>query len=211
MLADTCDENTVAHDLLTRRPFIRFGCNQQFEHMIQVISKMAWYSLVGPFKNLFVKKVHICGLERYFTSDGFIQYTAKRPYVALGAVRFVFPHFRTGVERGTRLGVVHALSVTHFRYIHIANLDKTRSTEKNICGFQISVHDFQLVQSFEPKHTLHTNAPHFFLLYQDACLFCFLCSLVEITPINILHYDAKSIKKNCYHRLWLGSSMKASL
>ncbi len=145
ILTYTSHEYTVARYLFTRRPLFRLGCDEQLEHMIKVIGKMVWNSLVCAFEHRLVEQVHVCCCERHFPCNCLIQYTTERPDIALGAVRFVFPHFRTGVERGTCLGVVHALPVTHFWHIHIANLDMAFGTYKNVGRFQIAVHNFELV------------------------------------------------------------------
>lgn len=134
---------------------------------------MVWNSLVGAFEHRLVEQVHVGRFERHFPCNGLIQNTTERPDIALGAVRFVFPHFRTRVKGGSCLSVVHALPVTHFGHIHIANLDMTLGTDKNVGRFQIAVHDFELVQRFETKYTLNKDTPHFLFLDQNVCFFSF--------------------------------------
>ena len=99
---------------------------------------------IQPVNHFLEEPLHAFTLEWRAKTYRLVEHTTKAPDVRLIAVRLVHPHLRTSVVRRACLRVTKA-SLGDLRHVEITKLGLSIFIQKNICTFEISVHDFHAV------------------------------------------------------------------
>lgn len=179
---------------------------------------MIWNPRVFSFNYFFVKTLHVVGAKRRIESAHFIEHTAKWPDITLRVVRHITPNFRTGIVGRACLSVTQAL-LDDLWDIQVTKLGLHISIQENICTLHVPMQYFSIVQRLEAPNDLNKYIPN--LLFFDISFPLLVAAyfLKNIAIVGVLHYKTKKLKGEgqssdnwiTYHRLLLGSSMKASL
>lgn len=128
----TSCKNAVQYYFITRRSFFRFICQQKFNYSTQIIRKVVWNMLVSSFQHCLEELSHFRCFKRHISSYRFVKNTPKRPNVTFYAIRLISPHFWTCIKWSASLSVVHTLSVSDFRNVHVSDLYMTISCQEDV-------------------------------------------------------------------------------
>jgi hypothetical protein len=102
----------------------------------------------------------------------------------------VLPDFWTGVIRGACLGIGQSF-LEHFGNVEISQFVGALLADEYVCGFQISVKDFLIMERLESMRDIQEGLPD--LCFTDACLALemLIDEFREVASLCKLHYDAK--------------------
>lgn len=141
------------------------------------------------FEDLFIETLHVICRKGRLKCNDLIEDTAERPDVTLDVVRFVPPNLGACIVRGASLCVVQATLVGNLRHVHVSKLGSKILIEENVRTLEVSVHDVEVMHSFEAPDDLNKDAPNI-LLGESRPLLLMLRDLLEqVTVICVLHYD----------------------
>ena len=141
------------------------------------------------FEDLFIEALHVICREGRLKCNDLIEDTTEGPDVTLDVIGLVPPNLWACVVRGTSLCVVQATLVGHLGYIHVSKLGSEIFIEENVRTLEVSVHDVEVMHSFEAPDDLNKDAPNI-LLGESRLLLLMLRDLLEqVTVICVLHDD----------------------
>lgn len=146
------------------------------------------------FEDALEQPLHVFCLEGRLERDHLVDDAAETPDVTLDVVRLVLPNFGTRVVWRPSLRVVEACLVCDLRYVHVTQLGRHVVVQEDVCAFEVSMHDLDLVHGLQASHCLDENLPDLALLDVRLLLLVLHNFLEHITVVGQLHDNTTTIK-----------------
>mmetsp|Transcript_16258 Transcript_16258/g.47510 ORF Transcript_16258/g.47510 Transcript_16258/m.47510 type:complete len:226 (+) Transcript_16258:427-1104(+) len=182
------------HELVDGRSMPRVHLQQGCNHLRKVMAVVWGDSGVLSPQNLSVETFHVFSTERRAQCNHLVEYTAKRPHVALCIVWHVAPDLWGRIVRCPCLRHAQA-SFGYLGDIEISELCNHTfwiCIEENVCTLQITMKNAHVMQSLQALTHAMEVAPDI-NLFEGCPLLLILDNLLhQVTPIGTLGHNAEA-------------------
>lgn len=168
-----------------------------YEHLVNYTFKFIWILFrnwfIFTFNYSFVKLLHVFCLKWQLQWRHLICYAADWPDITFEIIGLVFPYFGTCIVRGAGLGIVKSVLSCQPRHVKVTNFNNVIICQKNVCWLQVSVHNFQGMQSFYSHNHLGKNFHNYIFLKHLIVITHVLNLLAQIPTVCVFHDQTKAL------------------
>ena len=130
--------------------------------IMQVLGVTGRNGVIFASDDFSVEAFHGGSAEWRHLGDHFVEDAAEGPNVRPMIIRHVLPHLGASVVWRASLGSQHA-TLCDFAHIQVTELHDTFLRQKDVCTLDVSVANFQVVESLESSNDLNEVVPDGFL------------------------------------------------
>lgn len=137
-----------------------------------------------------IQLAHIFAAEGRSKAAELVDDAAKGPDIAIIAIFFIVPYFRTSVIRSSCLSLGQSF-LQRPRNIQISYLQLLLRSKEEVCWFEVAMDYLQRVEVLQSSQDLAADLPDLILVKAISLLESLLDHGCEISPSCELHHDAK--------------------
>jgi len=153
---------------------------------------VSWDSIVFTCDYFCVETLHGWCAEGGQLSDHFVEDAPQTPHITLEVVWLILPHFWWAVVGSTGLSSEKSL-FGHFTHVEVTKFNDAGLGQEQVRTLDVSVANFQIVESFETPNDLNEVVPDLVLSHLLSSALFSIDQLEHITSIRVLHDDAKTV------------------
>lgn len=119
-------------NLVARRSFGWVHLEQVFYYSSEILAVEFRQFRVWSWQNCSKQAIHVGCFKGRAQCCHFVYHTAQRPNIALVVVRLIFPHLRTSIVWGSSLRVEHAILLSDFWHIQVAQFESSVTLDEHV-------------------------------------------------------------------------------